>query len=57
MYAAIFYGFLDGAHAEYVWRTIFTLLICAVSLYGMAKYKWHPIKAIILAGAAGIVLF
>lgn len=57
VYAAIHFGFLGGNENAFSWNTVYTLGICAGSLYVMLKYKFHPFKVILTAGVAGIILF
>ncbi|MDN8589108.1 chromate transporter [Paenibacillus sp. 11B] len=56
IYAAIHFGYPDeDTGISWVW--IATLLISGVCLFLLFKYKLHPLLVLIVAGAAGIILF
>ena len=57
LYAALHFGFLNDGDTTITWATCATLAICAGCLYGMYKYKLHPVMIILLSGAVGIILF
>lgn len=57
IYAAIYFGFLNGREAGFTWKTFVTLAICSGCMFLMIRYKLHPIAVIAAAGAAGIILF
>ncbi|ANA80817.1 Chromate transporter [Paenibacillus vortex V453] len=56
LYAAIHFG-LSNEGAAITWGIVPTLLISGVCLYLLLKHKLHPLLLLIVAGAAGIVLF
>lgn len=56
-YAALHFGFLSHKETLLTWTTVATLLICAGSLYGIIRYKLHPVVVIAAAGIAGILFF
>ncbi|MBP1991977.1 chromate transporter [Paenibacillus eucommiae] len=57
IYAAIRFGFISQSGPYLTWSTLMTLLITAGCLYGVLKYKLHPVVVIIASGFAGIILF
>ena len=57
VYAAIHFGYLSQTSSIITWPTLMTTLICAGCLYGVLKYKIHPLFVIVASGLAGIILF
>ena len=57
LYAAIHFGFMGKEQSFFTWQTIATLLISAAALFGIVKYKLHPIAIIVASGLLGIALF
>lgn len=57
LYAALYVGFLAAPSTLLTWSSAATLIIAAGSLFGMLRYKWHPVKVILAAAVAGIILF
>ncbi len=56
VYAAIHFGYPDEGEGL-IQSLIPTLLICGACLFLLLKYKLHPLLILLVAGAAGIVLF
>ncbi|MCQ6559173.1 chromate transporter [Paenibacillus mendelii] len=56
-YAAIHFGFMGKSAPLLDWSTLATLVICAGALFGIIKYKMHPVTIIVASGLAGIILF
>ncbi|GIP01243.1 chromate transporter [Paenibacillus lautus] len=56
VYAAIHFGYPDEGEGL-IQGLIPTLLICGACLFLLLKYKLHPLLILLMAGAAGIVLF
>ncbi|WP_090912600.1 chromate transporter [Paenibacillus sp. cl141a] len=56
VYAAIHFGYPDEGD-RVLSGLIPTLLICGACLFLLLKYKLHPLLILLVAGAAGIVLF
>ncbi|WP_152394154.1 chromate transporter [Paenibacillus guangzhouensis] len=56
-YAAIHFGILSSSEPGLTWSTLATLLICAGCLYGIIRYKMHPLMVILASAAAGVILF
>lgn len=57
LYAAIHFGQINGIIGPPTWQTGASLLIFAVSLVVMLKYKWHPLYVILLSGVMGAAFF
>ncbi|MFC0214137.1 chromate transporter [Paenibacillus chartarius] len=56
-YAAIHFGFADTDLHSINWQTLASLAIAGGVVLGVMKYRMHPMTAIALSGAAGIVFF
>ncbi|MFB9328218.1 chromate transporter [Paenibacillus aurantiacus] len=56
IYSALYVAF-HSAPNSLSWSTLATLFIAATSFYGLVRYKWHPVKVILAAAVAGVVLF
>lgn len=56
-YAAIHFGFMSKDQSFFSWQTPVTLIIVFTALYGLIKYKLHPLAIIIASGILGIALF
>ncbi|GGD78624.1 chromate transporter [Paenibacillus nasutitermitis] len=54
-FAAFRFGFPRGFEAI-DWQTAAMLLICLASLFGLLKYKLHPLLVIAASAIAGVVL-
>ncbi|WP_321166110.1 chromate transporter [Bacillus sp. FJAT-28004] len=57
MYAAIHFGLSDIDIKQSGWTIIATLLLCAGTVFGILRYKLHPVIVILLSGLLGIVFF
>ncbi|MEK3659779.1 chromate transporter [Paenibacillus sp. FSL F4-0236] len=56
-YAAIRFGLNSMEHAFISWQTIGTLIIVFAALYGLMKYKLHPLTIIVASGILGVAFF
>ncbi|WP_339218868.1 chromate transporter [Paenibacillus sp. FSL W7-1332] len=57
IYAAIHFGLSGRSEPLLSWSMTGMLLICAVCLVLVTKYKVHPFAVILLSAVAGIVMF
>ncbi|GIP39340.1 chromate transporter [Paenibacillus sp. J31TS4] len=57
LYAAIHFGIVNGIVGPPTWETGASVLILAVALLTMLKYKWHPLYVILLSGVMGAAFF
>lgn len=56
-FAAIRFGLNSVEHAFVTWQTIGTLIIVFAALYGLMKYKLHPLTIIVASGILGVAFF
>ncbi|MHA0857757.1 chromate transporter [Paenibacillus sp. CMAA1364] len=56
-YAAIHFGFMGKDQPFFTWPTLMTFIIVFAALYGLIKYKLHPLTIIVASGILGIALF
>lgn len=56
-YAAIRFGFIGKDYALFTWQTLGTLIIVFAALYGLMKYKLHPLTIIVASGIVGVAFF
>ncbi|WP_149096524.1 chromate transporter [Paenibacillus terrae] len=57
IYAAIHFGFGVNQEPLFSWSTFGMLIVCAICLTAVTKYKIHPFRVILLAAACGIIIF
>lgn len=53
-YAAIRFGLNSVEHAFITWQTLGMLIIVFAALYGLMKYKLHPLTIIVASGILGV---
>lgn len=57
VYAAIHFGISNGGPGLLSWQTAGTLIIMALCIIALLKYRMHPLAVIALSGLLGIAFF
>ncbi|ALS21730.1 MULTISPECIES: chromate transporter [Paenibacillus] len=57
IYAAIHFGIPNGGSGLLSWQTAGTLIIMALCIIALLKYRMHPFAVIVLSGLLGIAFF
>jgi chromate transporter len=57
VYAALLFAINNGLVSSISWHTLSLLLIFALSLLALIRYRIHPIYVILLSGLVGVALY
>ena len=57
IYAAILFAMNNGLVASISWHTVSLLLIFALSLLALLRYRIHPVYVILISGLLGVTLY
>lgn len=57
IYAAILFAMNNGLFASISWHTASLLLIFALSLVALLRYRIHPVYVILISGLLGVTLY
>lgn len=57
VYAALHFGMSGMDNERFDWTTLATIFICSATVFGILKFKLHPLLVIALSAVVGIIVF